>query len=262
MSIGAALSGCSLNRTAARVTSGIIDDGIGAVFSESDMEYVKAALPANLQLMEILLRSDPKNGKLLVNAATGFCGYSLMFLEDEDNGRASAFYRKGETFADRALNGRPLAALDKKDAPALFWRTFCQASYLNINRNKPAAIAELPSLEPAIKRLTELDPEYYYNGAYILAGAYYSIRPRLFGGDPQKAKQYFDRALTGAGAGFLMTKFVYAKMAAEADLDEELFVRLLNEVIDAEPTDGPERLPNEAAKIKAKKLLEKKDEIF
>ena len=81
MSIGAALSGCSLNRTAARVTSGIIDDGIGAVFSESDMEYVKAALPANLQLMEILLRSDPKNGKLLVNAATGFCGYSLMLAE-------------------------------------------------------------------------------------------------------------------------------------------------------------------------------------
>lgn len=262
MTAAVLLCGCSMNRTAARVTAGIVDSGLDTVFSQSDVQYVKEAMPSNLQLMEILLSSDPENKKLLTNAAMGFCGYSLMFVEDENRERASTFYKKGQMYAEKALNGKELSALGKKDAPALFWQTFCKASYLNLNKHRPAAIAELPSLEPAINRMEELDPEYYYNGAYILKGAYYAIRPRMFGGDPAKSKEYFEKALTGKGSGFLMTKYEYAKMAATADLDEELFEKLLNEILSTEPADGPERLPNEASKIKAKKLLEEKDELF
>lgn len=254
--------GCSINKTAAKVTSGIIDDGLDTVFAQSDTEYVREALPANLQLMEILLQSDKDDKKLLTNAAMGFCGYSLMFLEDDNNERASAFYKKGEMYAARAISGRKLEDLTKEDAPALFWNTFCKASYINLNKHKPAAINELGKLEPAINKMLELDPEYYYNGAYILLGAYYSIRPTLFGGNPVKAQEYFEKALTGKGQNFLMTKFVYAKMVAPAILDEELFTKLLSEIAEQTLIDGPERLPNEIAKKKAKILLEKKDEIF
>ena len=38
--------------------------------------------------------------------------------------------------------------------------------------------------------------------------------------------------------------------------------RLLTEIINAEPKDGDTRLANEVARQKAKKLLEKKDELF
>ena len=48
-------------------------------------------------------------------------------------------------------------------------------------------------------------------------------------------------------------------MAAQ---DAGLFENLLSAVLAAEPKDGPTRLPDEVAKIKAKKLLEKKDELF
>lgn len=262
LTAAALLGGCSLNRTAARMASGIVDEGLNTIFSQSDVQYVKEALPSNLQLMEILSASDPENKPLLTDTAMGFCGYALMFVEDENPERASGFYKKGQLYAEKALKGRELSKLGKKDAPALFWHTFCKASYLNLNKHRPAAIAELPSLEPAINRLEELDPEYYYNGAYILKGAYYAIRPRMFGGNPAKSKEYFEKALSGKGSKFLMTKYEYAKMAATADLDEELFERLLKEIASAELEEGPERLPNEAAKIKAKKLLEEKDEIF
>jgi hypothetical protein len=255
------LAGCSLNHTAARVTSGVIDGGLQAVFSQADTQYVKEALPANLQLMEILLKSDPRNRTLLVNAAQGFCGYALMFLEDEDAPRASLFYLKGEGYAARAL-GRQAASAKKADAPALFWATFCKASYININRDKPEALAELPAIEPAAKKLLALDPGYYYNGAQSLLGAYYSIRPRMFGGDPDKAKAHFDLALRGPGENFLLNRFMYAKMGAVAAQDQELFEKLLNSVLAAEPRDGDTRLPDEVAKLKAKKLLEKKDELF
>lgn len=256
------LSGCSLNRTAARVTSGVIDNGLSSVFSQSDPQYVKEALPANLQLMEILLESHPDNKKLLINAAQGFCGYALMFLEDESPERASGFYAKGEAYAARALKGAAPAAARKRDVPPLFWNTFCKALYINVNRDKPEAVAELPTLEPAILKLLELEPAYYYNGPQSLMGAYYSIRPRMFGGDPDKAKMHFELALKGAGENFLLNRYLYAEMAAVAAQEPELFENLLNAVLSAEPKDADTRLPDEVAKLKAKKLLEKKDELF
>lgn len=260
--LAALAAGCSLNRTAARVTSGVIDRGLPAVFSQSDTEYVKEALPANLQLMEILLRSDPGNRELLVNAAEGFCGYAFMFLEDDSPARASAFYLKGQAYAERALGKATPASARERDVPALFWTTFCKASYMNINRDDPDAIAEMPDLEPAARAILRLDPGYYHNGAQSILGAYYSIRPRLFGGDPEKAKEHFELALKGKGGEFLLNRYMYAKMGAVAAQDEDLFIKLLNEVISAPPRDGDTRLPDEVAKIKAKRLLEKKDELF
>ena len=99
--IAAIMGGCSLNRTAARVTAGLVNDGLDTVFSQSDLEYARAALPSNLQLMEILIANDPGNKTLLTDAAMGFCGYSLMFIEDENKERASAFYKKGQSMPKR-----------------------------------------------------------------------------------------------------------------------------------------------------------------
>ncbi len=257
-----ALSGCSLNRVATHVTSGVIDRGLPTVFSQSDPQYVKEALPANLQLIEILLASDPGNKVMLVNAAQGFCGYAFMFLEDESPERASVFYLKGQDFAARSLDGATVETAVKNNVPALFWHTFCKASYMNINRDKPEAIAEIPALEPAALKILELDPGYYYNGAQSILGAYYSIRPRMLGGDPEKAKAHFELALKGAGGNFLLNRYMYARMAAVAAQDPELFESQLNAVLAAEPRDGETRLADEVARLKAKKLLEKKDELF
>jgi hypothetical protein len=256
------LAGCSLNRTAARVTGGVIDEGLGSVFSQSDVQYAREALPGNLQLIEILIANDPKNKGLLINAAQGFCGYAFMFLEDGEPERASGFYLKGRAYAEKALNGRSPAQARKKDAPALFWATFCKASYININRDKPEAIAEIPSIEPAALRLLELAPSYYYNGARSIMGAYYSIRPRMLGGDPEKAKEHFEAAAEGAGAGFLLNRYMAARMYAPAALDEEFFVSTLEAVLAAELKEDGTRLANEVAKIKARALLEEKDELF
>ncbi|OGR51683.1 MAG: hypothetical protein A2049_10295 [Elusimicrobia bacterium GWA2_62_23] len=256
------LGACSLNRTAARVTSGVIDRGLPAVFSQSDPQYVKEALPANLQLMEILLKSDPDNKDMLVNAAQGFCGYAFMFLEEDQPERASFFYLKGQAYAGRALKGASADTAKAKDAHPLFWHTFCKALYMNINRDKPEAIAEIPTLEPAALKLLELEPGYYYNAAHDIMGAYYAIRPRMLGGNPEKAAEHFELALKGHGADFHLSRYLYAKMAAVAAQDADLFERLLNEILSAELKDGDTRLANEVAKQKAKRLLEKKDELF
>ncbi len=264
------LSGCSLNRIAARTTASVIDTGMPAIYRGSDPQFAREALPANLQLMEVLLESDPGNQTLLLDAAMGFCGYSFMFIEDENEARASGLYRKGAGYALRALELKGVVKdgsadpldLDKNTAAAAFWNSFCRASYVNLNRDDPDAVAELPKIMPVVERVAELTPDYYYNGAYTMLGTYYALRPKVLGGDPEKAKLNFDKAIQGAGAGFLLNSYMAAKMYAVAAQDEDYFVKTLNAILDAELKDDETRLPNEVAKLKAKKLLEKKDELF
>jgi len=265
-----ALSGCSLNRVAAKTTASIIDKGLPAVYREKDLQFAREALPANLQLMEILLESDPGNRTLLVNAAMGFCGYGFMFIEDESEARASALYKKGGAYALKALalkgavkEGAVSAeALDKDSAPAAFWHTFCRAAYVNLNRDDPDALAELPKIMPVAEKVAELTPDYYFNGSFAMLGTYYALRPRILGGDPEKAKLNFDKALQGAGADFLLNSYMAAKMYSVAAQDPEYFEKALNAILAADLKDDDARLPNEVAKLKAKKLLEKKDDLF
>jgi hypothetical protein len=95
-----------------------------------------------------------------------------------------------------------------------------------------------------------------------MLGTYYAIRPRILGGDAEKARVNFDKALQGAGADFLLNSYMAAKMYSVAAQDRGYFEKTLNAILAAELKDDDTRLPNEAAKIKAKKLLEKKDELF
>ncbi|MBU2574790.1 MAG: TRAP transporter TatT component family protein [Elusimicrobia bacterium] len=255
---------------AVRSTSGIIQNGMPAVFRERDPQFVKEALPGNLQLMAMLIENDSSDAGLLTAAAQGFCGYAFMFLEDENEARASAFYEKGGAYALKAADRKGAvkdgavdpAALTKESAPAVFWHAFCRAGFINLNRNEPDAIAELPKIMPVVEKLTAVRPDYYYNGAYAILGAYYAVRPKLLGGDPDKAKINFDEAVKGPGADFLLNKYLAAKRYAVAAQDAEFFERTLSEVLSAELKDDETRLANEVAKLKARKLLEKKDELF
>ena len=264
------LSSCSLNRLAVRSTASVIDSGLPAIYREKDPQFAREALPATLKLMEVLLESDPGNQALLLDAAMGFCGYGFMFIEDENEARASGLYQKGSGYALRALTLKGAAkdglvdpgALNKDTAAAAFWHNFCRAAYVNINRDNPDALAELPKIMPVAERVAELTPAYYYNGSYSMLGTYYALRPRITGGDPEKAKLNFDKAMQGGGAGFLLNDYMAARMYAVAAQDEDYFVKVLNAILAAELKDDGTRLPNEVAKIKARKLLEKKDELF
>ncbi len=264
------LAGCSINRLAVKATASVIDKGLPAIYREKDPQFAREALPANLKLMEVLLESDPGNQALLLDAAMGFCGYSFMFIEGENDARASGFYQKGSAYALRALTLKGAVkdglvdphALDKGTAAAAFWHTFCRAAYINLNRDNPDALAELPKIMPVAERVAELDPAYYYNGSYAMLGTYYALRPKIMGGDPEKAKLNFDKAMRDGGADFLLNGYMAARMYAVSAQDSDYFVKTLNAILAAEPKDDEARLPNEVAKIKARKLLEKKDELF
>ena len=264
-------SGCSLNKIAANKTSQLIDTGLPSFYRETNTKFAKQALPANLKLMEVLLETTPKNTLLLRNLAQGYCGYSFMFEEDESALLASGLYLKGMDFAFRALEKKRLvkdskidsSLIEPKDIPEVFWYVFCKTSWINLNRDNPDAIAELPSIIPLAKKIEELNPSYYYNGIYSVLGAYHVIRPRMFGGNPKKSKEYFIKALHGEGEHFLLNRFIYAKLYAITMQDEELFDKLMEEILNAPENKLPEtNLANETAREKASALKEKKNELF
>ncbi|MCG2725517.1 MAG: TRAP transporter TatT component family protein [Elusimicrobia bacterium] len=264
-------NGCSLNKIAVNKTARLIDKGLPAFYREKNTKLAKQSLPANLKLMEVLLETSPQNTLLLRNLSQGYCGYSFMFEEDENIKSASRLYLKGMDFALRALEKNRLisdskidaARIKAEDVPEVFWYIFCKTSWINLNRDDPDAIAELPSIIPPAKKIEELNPSYYYNGIYSIFGAYHIIRPKLLGGNPQKSKEYFIKAIHEDGRQFLLNKFIYAKLYAIAMQDEELFDKLIEEILNAPESNIAEtNLANETAKEKAADLKEKRNELF
>ena len=83
-----------------------------------------------------------------------------------------------------------------------------------------------------------------------------------FGGNPEKGKEYFERALELTDRKFLLIQYNYARSYAVQTNDRALFERLLREVIDAGDISNDNRLPNKIAARRARRLLAQADEIF
>lgn len=253
-------AGCSLNRMAASQTGSMIHEGLSAYYEEQDLKTAQDSLLANLKLMEVLLKNDPSSPELKTSLAQGYCAYAFMFSEDKEPERAKYFYRKGAAFTSE-MNAASVKR-NKKNLPGLFWNSFCRAGYIQLDLQNPDSIAELPALEQQTDELLKADPEYFYNGAHALKAALAASRPVMLGGKPELAKEHFEAALSGQGAAFQLNRFLYAKTYAVQVQDADLFAKLLGQAISDAQALPEQRLINEAVKVRAQALLEKKNELF
>jgi len=274
-----AAAGCSTTKLAVGSMVPILEESVAAGLSATDLALVRDGMPANLVLLDGLVRSDPRP-ELLTLGAELYFSYAFAFVEDEDPERAAGLYAVGRDYGRRALaddkklaaaleSGRPeelapaLARLDQEDVPALVWAAAAWAGWANLSLDQPAAVADLPSIQLLLERADELDPGYMYGVPPLLLGSFHAARPPLLGGDPERARRYFVRA-TEVGEGKLLLAPVFeARYYARSVLDEELFARRLNAVL-ATPVDiAPDiRLLNAVAQRKARDLLARQDEFF
>ena len=273
-----AFSGC-IRTIAVSTVGGIADDGFEAFTSESDLAFAEQALPANLKLMEVMLKSDPDNERILRLLSQGYSSYALGFLEGKDDARAREFYIRGRDFGYRimrrdarlakALDGTvddlkaELATRGKDDVPGVFWSAFGLGSYIQLSLTEPSALIDLPKAEAMMEFVDRVDSSYYYGGADLFLGTLAGMRPKMLGGNPEKAKAYFEKALRLSGGKFLITYDYYASAYAVPTQNEELFTELLGKVQGASIDILPEfRLANAIAKQKAAALLAKKSDLF
>lgn len=274
-----ALSGCSTSQLVARGASPLIDQGMSAMNRETDIELARASIPANLKMLDALLLLDPGNTAYRVQAAMGFYGYTLGFVESTDPERARGLYRRALDHALVALEGtgvpqsvltgdaaaleQALAKLDARAVPALFWTASAWGKWIELQLDDPARLAELPRVEALMRRVLALDETYYYGGAHIFFGAYYGGRAPMFGGDFARAAQHFDRAAELNRNQLLWVDVYRARYLLRQAGERDAFHAALSRVAVAPVGTDPElNLANALARQAAAELLAREEELF
>ncbi len=85
----------------------------------------------------------------------------------------------------------------------------------------------------------------------------------MLGGNPDKAREHFQRCIEISEGKFLLAKVYYAQYYAAPTLNEKLFEETLNEVLDAPQDVLPDyELLTSLAKKRAQTLLQNKEEFF
>ncbi len=279
-------SACTPKQIASDITSQIFRAGAPSFEMESDPEIGESSGLTMIKMLESFQHDNPKNKNYLILLSRSYAMYSFGFLEwnmlkykdiDEakrtlNETRAKQFYEKGRNFGLQVLNRngafeknlvkdidsfkKALKGMGRSSVPALFWTAFNWGSYINLNKDSPLAIAEFPKVEAIMERVLELDEYYNFAGPHLFFGYAYGSRPTMFGGNPTKSKEHFEKGINAYQRKFLMGLVLYAQSYAVQNQDRALFESLLNEVLATNADVLPEqRLANEMAKLKAQWLL-------
>ncbi|MGV7222141.1 MAG: TRAP transporter TatT component family protein [Nitrospinales bacterium] len=273
------LQACSTRKMIAKMSAPLIEGQYESIHEETDLELAKTAIPANLKMLEGLLKGDSDNLSTLKKLSEGFCGYAFSFVEEDDPERASELYLRGRNYASHALTAMgakdsltelapeefqsEMKKMDEGQLPHLFWMGHCWSGWLMLNLHDPMALADISKQEWLMTRVMEMDETYYFAGPHFFFGTFYGSRSKLMGGDPGKSKNHFEKNLELTENKYLLTHLFYAKTYAIQNQDKELFIRLLNTVIETPLDVLPEKkMINKVAKVKAQKLLDEVDDFF
>jgi hypothetical protein len=259
-------------------TALLLEDVAKASNRQSDLKLIREGMPSYLMLIDGMVEALPDNKRLLITAAQSYASYASAFIQDEDKAYAVTLYAKAKEYALRALeqNGfnnplsRPfddfetgLQKMGTKDVPYLFWAASCWGSWISLNMRSMEAMAELPRVEAMMKRVLVLDETFYYGGAHIFMGVLEASKPRIAGGDLNRARDHFLKAIELGNGRFLMAKVYYANYYAKKAFDRELYISTLENVLEIPVAIVPElTLLNTVAHTKAKKMLDEVDEYF
>jgi hypothetical protein len=262
-----------------RQTSTLLDYGIIAMYEESDLQLAETALASNIKLLEGMIKGDPDNEKLRLMTAQALAGYALGFVEDRQPERAGNLYLRARDHAmhvlrnneDFAINEKAnielfekaVSSFDTEDIDPLFWSAFSWAGWINVSLSDPQAFVDLPKVQIMMQRVMDLDETYFLGAPLLFFGSVWGMKPKMLGGDPEKAKEFFDRNLEITGEKYLLTYIYYAKYYAAKTLDEELFDQLIKTVENTPAEVFPQyQLLNMIAKNKAQFLKEKREDFF
>jgi hypothetical protein len=229
-----------------RASPSLFHNVAASFFEECDTQFARNSFPANLKLLEGLLKNDPHNPKILTTLSMGFAGYSLLFVEPSEPERASDLYLRARAYGIRALGPKgdllaeaeptgdhlraALSAISPEDFEAFFWATLSLTAWINLNLDKPAALGQLGRSEMCLKRLVEMQPDYLHGLPHILMGVSLSARPPLLGGDVEGARFHFEEALKLSNRKFFLGQYYFARYYAVRIQDRALFTSLLREI--------------------------------
>lgn len=285
-------SGCDLTKLTANTTADVFAEAAPAFDQHWDWEFAGQAAPGSIIQLEGIWRITPDNEVILLQLAKSYTGYAYGWVEDDLEQvdpmdfqreehlrqRARLMYLRARNFAFRLIRlqedgfdesrGAGLESFqrwlaesfdDEEDAPMLLWAGYSWGSAVNVSRDDPMLIADLPFAKALVQRSVELDPTYYHAAGLTFMGV---VTAEELGGDPENAVALFDRALEITDRRALIVQYNYAKSYAVRTQNRQLFDELLNEVLEAGDVLPEARLANKIAKRRARRLVRQGDELF
>ena len=271
------LTGCA-GKLKAMAVGSFVKDVAAATAKHDDVDLVTQAGPTFLLLIEGLLESSPDDQRLLLSAAELYTSYGAL-VELDDPERARSLYHRAKTYGLKALGQKkglaPLLAspyrefvqirdhLKSRDLPLVFWAASSWGAWISTSTDSMGALADLPKVILLMEWILQENETFYFGSPHIFLGMYHAALPRGFGGNPEKSRHHFNRALEVGKDQVLISYVQMARYYARQVFDRELYVSLLTKAL-ALPVDGvPElTLQNVMAQRMARKLLEETDEFF
>jgi hypothetical protein len=268
-------AGCgSLMSSAA---SGMAENLSAAVLNQPDPETVRDGAPAYLLLLDSFLEESPDDPELLVAAANLYASYGSVFVDDVE--RARRLTSRAREYAARALClGYPescgwpesgfasfeasLGGLSARHAEAVYSYSVASLAWIRAHSDEWDALAELPQIDALLHRYLDIAGSEMRGSVYTYLGILATLRPPALGGEPEKGRAYFERAIELTGGRDLSVKVEYARGYARLLYERELHDRLLTEVRDADPDVPGYTLTNVLAQRDAAQLLASADEYF
>jgi len=136
-------------------------------------------------------------------------------------------------------------------------------AYIRAHSDDWGALATLPHAEAVLTRYLEISESASDDGAiYTYLGILATLRPPAMGGEPEKGRAYFERAIELTDGSDLSAKVEFARGYARLLYERELHDRLLNEVMTTDPEVPGFTLTNVLAQRDAAELLASADEYF
>ena len=248
-----------------------------AILNQNDPETVRAGAPAFLLLLDGFIDANPDDRDLLRATADLYGAYATVFVDDTDRARRLATKALG--YAHSALcKGTPgtcgglvkiyaefvssLSRFDKSDLTYLYSFGAAWAGWVNAHSEDWNARADLPKIEALMHRIVDLDESYQWGRAHLYLGVLNSQLPPSLGGKLEHAREHFEKSIELSAGRDLISKVEFAHRYARLIFDQGLHDRLLQEVLDADPSVPGLTLSNVIAQEKASQLLARSSDYF
>jgi predicted anti-sigma-YlaC factor YlaD len=287
------MTGCSIKKLAINSIASALSGEGSLVFSgEDDPELVGDALPFALKLYESLLEQSPDNVPLAVATGKTFVMYAFAFVQSpaEKLGNAELATKKKEMlrakklflrgrdyvfsgldkrypgFSDQVKKGSvdsALARVDITDTTALYWAGL---SWMGAITADQFDFGMLLGLKRAVKLIDKVAS---YNDAFGLGSihefyiSYYGSMPASMGGNEQKARQHYARAVELSQGKTASPHVALAAAVAVKNQNADEFRLLLGKALEVDVSKrDANRLTNIISRRKAQWMLDHIDDYI